>query len=285
VNPGPAVRALRLLLEDCRTGLRERVAPRSVDVVVTSPPYNRKVRYGRYDDDRPRGEYLGFLGEVRDALDVALAERGSIFLNVGGSPKDPYLPWDVARRFEETFRLQNVVHWVKSIVIDRASVGRSAGVGRDLAIGHYKPLVSDRYLHGAHEYVFQFSRRGDVPIDRLALGVAYQDGTNTARWQRGVSGLRCRGNTWFLPYRTIRRRSTDRPHPASFPPELPEFCYRLHGLSRIRLAADPFVGIGSSAVAAARLGLPFVGFDVDADYLAVARRRLAELGAPPGPPA
>lgn len=278
--PGPP--AIRLLASDCRAGLRELVAPGSVDVVVTSPPYNRKVRYGRYDDDRPREEYLAFLGEVRDALDAALAPGGSIFLNLGSAPTDPYLPWDVARLFELRFRLQNVIHWVKSIAIDRAFVGRRAGLAGDLAVGHYKPLVSDRFLHGAQEYVFHFSRTGRVPLDRLALGVRYQDLSNAGRWRSGGGGRRCRGNTWFLPYETIRRRAHDRPHPASFPVELPLWCYRLHGLGRIRLAADPFVGIGASAVAAARLGLPFVGFDVDAAYLAVAERRVAEaLAAPP----
>ncbi len=83
------------------------------------------------------------------------------------------------------------------------------------------------------------------------------------RWRGAGTDLRCRGNTWFLPYPTIRYARRDRPHPASFPPELPEWCFRLHGVGRIRCAVDPFVGIGASAVAAARLGIPFTGFDVD----------------------
>ncbi|HEV2448836.1 MAG TPA: DNA methyltransferase, partial [Thermoplasmata archaeon] len=69
----------------------------------------------------------------------------------------------------------------------------------------------------------------------------------------------------------------DRPHPAPFPPELPERCLRLHGLSRVHRVVDPFVGIGASAIAAARLGLPFVGFDLDAEYLAETGRRIARL--------
>ena len=264
-----------LVEADCRVALRERVAPGSVDVVVTSPPYNLGIRYGRYDDRRPRTEYLAFLAEVRDALDAALAPRGSVFVNLGATPKDPYLPWDAARVLSERFVLQNVIHWVKSIAIDRAAVGRSVGLDRDLAVGHYKPFRSDRFLHGAHEYIFQFSRDGDVPLDRLAIGVAYQDKSNVARWGPGRADRRCRGDTWFLPYGTIQRRSTDRPHPASFPPELPEWCYRLHGLERIRLACDPFVGIGASAVAAVRTGVAFVGFDIDRTYLAEAERRVA----------
>jgi len=266
--------AVVLWCEDAIAGLPSRVPPRAADVVVTSPPYNRKVPYSSYSDDRPRAEYLAWIGALRDSVDTVLADDGSFFLNVGGAPSDPFLPFDVARETARTFVLQNVLHWVKSIAIDRAAAGRAAALDRDLALGHYRPMASDRYVHGAHEYVYHFTRRGDVPLDRLAIGVPYQDKSNVGRWPGAGGDLRCRGNTWFLPYPTIRFRARDRPHPASFPTELPEWCLRLHGLERVRLAVDPFVGIGSSAVAAARLGVPFVGFDVDREYLAVAVERV-----------
>jgi site-specific DNA-methyltransferase (adenine-specific) len=279
--PLPRGRAVTLWCEDAVAGLGRRVPAGGADVVVTSPPYNLGVPYRSYADARPRAEYLSWIGSVGDAVDRALAPAGSFFLNVGGPPKDPWLPWDVAREIRRVFVLQNVIHWVKSIAIDRDSAGRAAGVDRDLALGHYKPLGSKRYLHGAHEYVFHFSRRGDVPLDRLAIGVAYQDRSNVHRWGRAPEERRCRGNTWFLPYSTIRFGARDRPHPATFPPELPEWCLKLHGLDRIRRAVDPFVGIGSSAVAAARCGVDFVGFDLDAEYLTVATQRVRDDAPPP----
>ncbi|HXY47042.1 MAG TPA: site-specific DNA-methyltransferase [Thermoplasmata archaeon] len=281
VIPLSGRRSIVLWNEDSVRGLSRHLPHGSVDVVVTSPPYNLGVPYRSYVDRRPRSEYLAWMGNVRDAVDRVLAPRGSFFLNVGGTPRDPWMPFDLAREVGRTFVLQNVIHWVKSIAIDRDAAGRSAGVAHDLALGHYKPVVSERYLHGAHEYVFHFSRRGEVRLDRLAIGVPYQDKSNVARWQRAGRDLRCRGNTWFLPYPTIRERARDRPHPATFPPELPEWCLRLHGVGRIRRVVDPFVGIGSSAVAAARLGLSFVGFDVDPTYLEVARDRVTrELARP-----
>jgi site-specific DNA-methyltransferase (adenine-specific) len=267
-------RAVEFWCEDAVAGLPLRVPARGADVVVTSPPYNLGVRYRSYADNRPRTEYLAWIGSVCAAVDAVLADDGSFFLNIGGAPKDPWLPWDVARGIGRRFVLQNVVHWVKSIAIDRQSAGRAAGWDRDLALGHYKPLVSDRYLHGAHEYVFHFTRHGDVTLDRLSIGVPYQDKSNVGRWKGGAGDRRCRGNTWFLPYSTIQERARDRPHPATFPPELPEWCLRLHGLERTDLAVDPFVGIGASAVAAARLGVGFVGFDVDEEYLRVAVERV-----------
>jgi site-specific DNA-methyltransferase (adenine-specific) len=276
---GPTGAPVDLYEGDALRGLPKVAAPGSVDCVVTSPPYNRKVRYGAYDDDRPRAEYVRWVGRAADAVRRVLAPSGSFFLNVGGSPSDPWLPWDVAREVGKRFRLQNVIHWVKSIAIDRDLAGRDAGLTRDLAVGHYKPLNSRRFLHSGHEYIFHFTRDGDVALDRLAVGVAYQDPSNVARWGSSRANLRCRGNTWFLPYRTIRFRATDRPHPAAFPVELPERCYRLHGTAKIRLAADPFVGIGASALAALRLGVPFVGFDVDRAYLTTAVGALVRGGA------
>ena len=267
-------RAVTLWCEDAVPNLARRLGHRKADCVVTSPPYNRGVPYRSYADSKPRAQYLAWIGEVAAAVDATLARDGSFFLNVGGRPKDPWLPWDVAREVGRRFVLQNVIHWVKSIAIDRGAAGRAAGLDRDLALGHYQPLVSERYLHGAQEYVFHFSRRGDVRLDRLAIGVPYQDKTNVARWRGPAGDRRCRGNTWFLPYATIRTRARDRPHPATFPPELPATCLKLHGLARVRLAVDPFVGIGSSAVAAARLGVGFVGFDLDPEYLGTAAERV-----------
>ena len=273
IRIGPK-RFVTLWAEDALVGLPRRVRRGTADVVVTSPPYNRGVAYRSYADDRPRGEYVAWMGRVGATVAEALAPDGSFFLNVGGSAKDPWLPWDVAREVGRSLVLQNVIHWVKSIAIDRRAAGRSAGLSADLAIGHYQPVGSRRFLHGAHEYIFHFSPDGATELDRLAIGVPYQDKTNVGRWRTSRLDRRCRGNTWFLPYPTIRERARDRPHPAAFPPELPEWCVRLHGLRRTRLVVDPFVGIGSSAVAAARLAKEFVGFDLDPEYLRLAQERV-----------
>ena len=116
-----------------------------------------------------------------------------------------------------------------------------------------------------------------------AIGVKYQDASNVDRWATGGKNLRCRGNTWFIPYQTIQSRDKDRPHPATFPPRLPEYCLRLHGLDRVQTVADPFLGLGASAVACASLGLNFVGVEMDEGYLkeAIGRTQAALDGAEP----
>ena len=151
------------------------------------------------------------------------------------------------------------------------------GVTESVAVGHYKPINSDRFVNDCHEFVFHFTRDGRTPLDRTAIGVPYQDASNVARWHSGAENRRCRGNTWFIPYQTIQSRDKDRPHPATFPPRLPEYCFKLHGLPRLKLAMDPFLGLGSSAVAAAELDIDFVGIEMDPHYLkeAIARVRAA----------
>jgi site-specific DNA-methyltransferase (adenine-specific) len=205
-----------------------------------------------------------------------LRPDGSLFLNVGAKPTDPWTALDVAQTVRSHLQLQNIIHWVKSIAIDRDSAGAAAGLTRSLAVGHYKPINSDRFLNDCHEFIFHFTPLGATGLDRLALGVPYQDQSNIARWRGGAEGVRCRGNTWFIPYETIQRRDRDRPHPATFPSRLPEQCLRLHGLSRIEVAMDPFTGLGSTAVACARLGLNFIGSDIDEVYLKEAVGRMRE---------
>jgi site-specific DNA-methyltransferase (adenine-specific) len=190
------------------------------------------------------------------------------------------------------FVLQNTIHWIKSITIDtkrsdphlnplpgqgEADAKRQMKVdGGAKTFGHFKPINSKRFLNDCHEYIFHFTKSGRVDIDRLALGVPYQDKSNIARWShtRG-SDLRCRGNTWFIPYETIQSRAKERPHPATFPVQLAEWCIKLHGRSRIETMLDPFLGIGNSAVAAQQCGVKkFIGFEIDEAYLAEAKRRL-----------
>ena len=210
-----------------------------------------------------------------------LAADGSLFLNVGAKPTDPWTAIDIALAARPHLALQNTLHWIKSIAIDRDAAGAAAGLDRDLALGHYKPINSGRFVNDCHEFVFHFTHGGRVPIERLALGVPYQDQSNVTRWQSAGGGLRCRGNTWFMPYYTIQSRDKDLPHPATYPPRLPEYCLRLHGLDRVTTVADPFLGLGSTAVACAALGRDFVGVELDEDYLneAIERTRKAIEGA------
>ena len=123
------------------------------------------------------------------------------------------MPLEVAQVARAHFKLQNTIHWVKSIAIDREAAGqapastatwRSATTSRSTATGSSTTATSSS---------FTSRRTGRTPLDRRAVGVPYQDQSNVKRWAAAGDGLRCRGNTWFIPYETIQSRDRDRPPP------------------------------------------------------------------------
>ena len=235
-----------------------------VDLVVTSPPYNLGVRYRKYSDRLDRQSYLNWCATWATGIRRVLKPTSSFFLNIGSAPSNPMLPHEIVFQLRDLFVLQNTIHWIKSIAIDNRT------------FGHFKPISSKRFLNDCHEYIFHFTKTGRVEIDRLAVGVPYQDKSNIARWShtRGRDS-RCRGNTWFIPYQTIQSRAKERPHPATFPVQLAEWCIKLHAAPHVRTMLDPFLGIGNSAIAAQKCGAKkFIGFEIDDTYLAEAKRRL-----------
>jgi len=257
---------LRFYLGDC-VDVLDRLPAQSLDAIVTSPPYNLGIQYRSFDDTMPRAHYLDWTGRWVGLAARALSPDGSLFLNVGSKPSDPWTAFDVAQAARPHLHLQNTIHWIKSIAIEKALAGERAALDGDLAVGHYKPINSDRFIHDCHEFIFHLTPTGRTPLQRRAVGIRYQDKSNVGRWKSAAGDLRCRGNTWFIPYDTIQSREKERPHPATFPPRLPEMCLRLHGVDRIHTVADPFLGLGSTALACAQLGLDFIGIELDRGYL------------------
>lgn len=257
---------------DCLDGMKN-IDEKSIDVIVTSPPYNIGKPYNGYHDDKPRGEYLDWMEEVAAGSKRILKDNGSFFLNVGGKFTDPWIAIDVANRFRKHFTLQNQIHWIKSIAIPKEDMGDYAHTKTTIAVGHYQPINSSRYLSGGHEFIFHFTKLGDVALDKLSIGVPYQDKSNIGRWKSANEDLRERGNVWFIPYKTIQE---SRPHPTVFPQQLPELCIKLHGCDENTAVLDPFMGIGTTALACIKLGVRFLGFEIDPSYVEIANEKLSQ---------
>jgi site-specific DNA-methyltransferase (adenine-specific) len=258
-----------IILGDCLTEL-ELMPAASIDVIVTSPPYNIGVAYKSYNDKRPRESYLGWLKQIGSELARILKDDGSFFLNVGSTNSDPWITVDVALCFREVFTLQNHITWVKSV-----SIG-------DDTVGHFKPIGSKRYLNQNHEAVFHFTKTGSIPVDRLAIGVPFRDKSNIARWGH-ARDKRCTGNVWFIPYDTVKSKAQKFNHPAGFPIDLPERCIKLHG-AKDALVLDPFLGAGTTLVAVERLGHRGVGIEIDPHYAEAAVSRVSGEVPPTGDP-
>ncbi len=248
-----------LVCGDCLDWLARRHA-QSVDIVVTSPPYNLDLSYGAYADSKGEHAYLDWMVAVTVALRRVMRPGGSFFLNISGTGTRPWLPFELIVRLRDVFVLQNHIVWVKSVAV------------ADDPVGHFKPVGGDRFLHHQHEHIFHLTLTGKVKLDRLAIGVPFKDKSNIAR--RGHSAdLRCRGNTWFIPYETVQSRAEKFRHPGTFPVTLPRWCIRLCGLTEPTVL-DPFMGTGTTLIAAEREGALGIGIDVDPAYVAIARNRL-----------
>jgi len=234
---------------DCLVGMQQ-IPDRSIDICVTSLPYNIGIDYGvNYDDNMPVAAYVEFLDRVGVEIRRVLKDDGSFFLNLGFALRDPTVPFKVIDRLSTRFVVQNVITWVKSISVN------------DTSYGHYKPVNSNRYHYGGFEYLFHLTKTGTVSLDKVATGVPYKDKTNIARWKTGAD-THDRGNVWFIPYPTVK---SAKPHPAAFPFDLPLMCIKDHGYTKNTVVLDPFMGSGTTALAAQRLGCAYIGFEINGD--------------------
>ena len=268
----PPLSLNKIYTMDCLEGMKL-IKEDSIDIIVTSPPYNIGKKYNGYNDERPRDEYLDWMDEVARESKRVLKENGSFFLNVGGKSTDPWIAIDVSNRVRKHYELQNLIHWIKSIAISQEDMGDYEHTQQSIAVGHYQPVNSSRYLSGGHEFIFHFTQHGDVKLDKTSIGVPYQDKSNIKRWKSVREDLRERGNAWFIPYETIQE---SRPHPTVFPEKLPEMCIKLHGFNNDTTVLDPFMGIGTTALASVKLGVRFVGFEIDKSYVAIADEKLSQ---------
>jgi site-specific DNA-methyltransferase (adenine-specific) len=259
-----------LITGDAATALNlrtEKLKGPWADLTVTSPPYNMGMKYA--DDVRdkyPWEEYREFTLTWLQAVLDATKPQGHLFLNVGSFSDNPMLPFRLLNMAEEVgWTLQNTFHWVKALSLKKVD-------GEWYSRGQFSPVNSPRYVNNLQEYVWHLTPKGNSPLDRKAVGVPYQDATNIERWG-SKEPTRCRGNVWVLPYSTIQSSAVQRPHPAPYPLALAEICIKIGGSPKMVL--DPFLGSGTSAVAADLCGvLEFVGIDLSPTYVDSSRERL-----------
>ena len=251
-----------IIISDCLQHMKT-MESSSIDVVCTSPPYNIGINYNSYKDEKPRDSYFSWMKDIGIEIKRLLKPTGSFFLNIGSTNIDAWFETDVALIMRDLFVLQNKIMWVKSISI------------KGNTFGHFKPISSKRFLNNNYETLFHFTKDGNTVIDRLAVGVEFKDKSNIAR-RKHTQDKRCDGNVKFIPYETVQTKGQKFNHPAIYPVELPEYCIKLHGGNH-GIVLDPFVGSGSTLVAAKKLGWYGIGVEIDDLYANIAKQRLEEI--------
>jgi site-specific DNA-methyltransferase (adenine-specific) len=265
----------KVIHDDCLKVLKT-LGAKTIDVVITSPPYNINIKYNQYKDNKKRDEYLDWLHTIFVEIKRVLKDDGHIFLNVGYTNIDPWIGMDVAEKLRDLYYLQNNITWIKSITLED-----------DITRGHFKPINSSRFINPTNEYIFHFTKYGKTKIDRLSIGVPYMDKSNLKerKKKKKKSGKekkdkRCRGNSWFIPYKTIKNKKQKGYHPAIFPEKLVKWCLKLSGIKK-GIVMDPFLGTGTTlqvtkqmSDASEKYCYSGIGMDIDKTYIEYARELL-----------
>jgi adenine-specific DNA-methyltransferase len=234
------------------------------NATITSPPYNIGKEY---EERLPLEEYVAWCGKWMSELHRLTTSTGSLWLNLGYTAVPqygravplPYLLWD-----KSPFFLVQEIVWQYG-----------AGVSSRLAFSPRNEKVL-WYVKDEREYTFNLDDVRDPDVK-------YPN-------QKKNGKLRCNplgknpGDVWSIPKVTsgAGRASRERtPHPAQFPEALIERLM-LAGTNPGDVVLDPFMGSGTTAAVAARLGRQCVGFELRADYFATAVARLdAQLNQSP----
>lgn len=220
-----------------------------VALMVTSPPYHVGKEY---DSEDSFDDYLALLERVFTETYRVLEPGGRAVVNVANLGRRPYvnLAAEVTRMMEDLKYLpRGEVIWVKA-----------KGASSSCAWGSWRSAANPT-LRDVHEYCLCFSKER---WDRAKRG--------TSTISREVF-LESTLSVWELPAESARRVS----HPAPFPVALPKRFIELYTYED-DLVLDPFIGSGSTGVAAVQSGRRYVGYDVDERYLTTAKHRIAAAG-------
>ena len=212
----------------------------SIDVIVTSPPYNIKNStgnglkngrggkwpkarliegYAAHDDAMPHDQYVAWQRDCLAAMMRVLREDGAIFYNhkwriQGGLLQDRA---DIL----DGFPVRQIIIWQ-----------RAGGI--NFNPGYFLPTYEVVYLIAKPDF-------------KLA------------------SKANAQGDVWHIP------QEANNPHPAPFPVELAQRCIES---TTSRIVLDPFVGSGTTAIAAETARRDWIGIDISSDYCKVARERI-----------
>jgi site-specific DNA-methyltransferase (adenine-specific) len=222
---------------------------KSVHLMVTSPPYN----VGKlYDKDMSLDEYRSFLLSVWKEVYRVLVPGGRICINIANLGRKPYIPL-------HTFIIEDLLG-LGFLMRGEVIWDKGATASSSIAWGTYLS-AKNPVLRDAHEYILIFSK------DTFTRGIKDKMKSTLSKDEF----VELTKSVWTFNAESATRVG----HPAPFPVELPARCIKLYTFEE-EVVLDPFIGSGTTAVAALELNRHYVGYDVDREYVDLAEKRIKQ---------
>lgn len=221
----------------------------SVHLMITSPPYNVTKEY---DQNLTLQQYLTLIENVMRETYRVLINGGRACINIANVGRKPYIPLsDYINRImiDIGYNFRGEIIWDKG-----------ASVGGSCAWGSWKS-ASNPSLRDVHEYILVFSK-GSL---KRNSGISTITSEDFMAWTKSI---------WKMNTESAKRVK----HPAPFPLELPHRLINLYSYKN-DIVLDPFMGSGTTAIAAVRNNRNFIGYDISEEYTKIATERLMnEIG-------
>lgn len=218
-----------------------------VALAFTSPPYNVGKEY---DENMDLTAYLDLIGKVADETYRVLRPGGRYVINIANLGRKPYIPLHAFYynlHIERGFLPMGEIIWRKA-----------RGASGSCAWGSWQSAKAPR-LRDIHEYLLVFAKQDYSRPDKGESDIGRDEFMESTL------------SVWEMPAESAKRVG----HPAPFPVELAERVIRLYSYVD-DVVLDPFMGSGSTCVAALRNQRRYVGYDISPDYCELARTRIQE---------
>jgi len=232
----------------CKTSeVMSEIPDNSVHLMVTSPPYNVGKEY---DENLSLNEYREFLKRVFEETYRVLVPGGRACINIANLGRKPYIPlhsYIIEDMLNIGYLMRGEIIWDKG-----TSASPSTAWGTYLKANN--PVLRD-----IHEYILIFCKETFTRLNP-------QKRNSTIKKEEFLEYTK---SIWRFP----AERASKIGHPAPFPVELP---YRLSQLYTFEeeIILDPFVGSGSSCLAALKTNRKYIGYEIDQTYCALAEQRI-----------
>ncbi len=236
----------RIHNEDCIIGLKL-LPENSVDLIITSPPYNLNISYQDHKDDMSLESYYKWCQIwIKECFRV-LKDGGRFCLQIGCFQPQLNEPSysTFTKLFQDVgFTFREFIIWNKNQIPKRTAWGSWMSPSNPRILPPFEMIIN---FHKGSPKIIQ---KGETDLTKEEF----------IQWTNGL---------WVIAPESAKKRN----HPAPFPEELAYRCIKMHSYIG-SVVLDPFNGSGTTTSVAKRLGRSYIGFDITSEYCKLAEDRL-----------